>query len=52
MNIDIEKLPEWAKLEVSKEDLLAFAEKLKGGAGLLPESVPDEKEGLDIQLLP
>lgn len=46
MNIDIEKLPEWAKLEVSKEDLLAFAEKLKGSAGLLPESAPDEKEDL------
>ena len=29
MKIDIEQLPQWVKLEVSKEDLLAFAEKLQ-----------------------
>lgn len=29
MRIDIEQLPEWVKLEVSKGDLLAFAEKLQ-----------------------
>ncbi|MCB9272685.1 MAG: hypothetical protein H6564_01500 [Lewinellaceae bacterium] len=29
MKIDIEQLPAWVKLEVSKEDLLAFAEKLR-----------------------
>ena len=29
MKIDIEQLPQWVKLEVSKEDLLAFAEKLR-----------------------
>ena len=29
MKINIEQLPEWVKLEISKEDLLAFAEKLR-----------------------
>jgi excisionase family DNA binding protein len=28
--IDISQLPEWAKIEIKKEDLLAFAEKLRG----------------------
>lgn len=27
--IDISQLPEWAKIEITKEDLLAFAEKLQ-----------------------
>ena len=29
MKINIEQLPQWVKLEISKEDLLAFAEKLR-----------------------
>lgn len=47
MQIDIDKLPEWAKLEIRKEDLLAFAEKLRvQGVPTESTSTPTKPEEL------
>lgn len=45
MKIDIEQLPTWVKLEVSKEDLLAFAEKLRVATEIKasPQSKPPDE---------
>lgn len=43
MRIDIDKLPEWAKLEIRKEDLLAFAEKLRLQS-ISTESTPTKEQ--------
>ncbi len=51
MKIDIEQLPKWAKLEVSKDDLLAFAEKLRidSEKESLPEKAPEKDELLNFE---
>ncbi|WP_367391673.1 helix-turn-helix domain-containing protein [Lewinella sp. LCG006] len=48
--IDISQLPEWAKIEIKKEDLLAFAEKLReeGIPGQTPPSKTEEDVFFDF----
>lgn len=46
--IDISQLPEWAKIEIKKEDLLAFAEKLQDAnkQGKTAVTTDEEKDEL------
>lgn len=42
--IDISQLPEWAKIEIKKEDLLAFAEKIKEDASVSSDAEKVEED--------
>lgn len=41
MFIDVSKLPPWAKIELTKESLLAFADRLRKDGSLRPEQTKE-----------
>jgi len=49
--IDISQLPEWAKIEIKKEDLLAFAEKLRGEGTAGPAAATQSEEDVLFDFL-